>query len=140
MQLRIKKTHADAKLPTYAHLLDAGMDLYSLEETTMRPGDIVKVRTGVAFELPPGTVGLIWDKSSIGINEGIKTLGGVVDAGYRGEVFVGFVNISKKSYTFHKHQKIAQMLVQSFERPILFEVETLSETDRDQGGFGSTGK
>ncbi len=140
MIVGIKKIDPEAKLPAYAHPGDAGMDLFALEETAVAPGAIVKVRTGIAFEIPVGYVGLVWDKSSVGINGGIKSVGGVLDAGYRGELFIGMANLSDKPYTFEKHHKVAQMLIQKVENPTLEEMTELSDTSRGTGGFGSTGK
>lgn len=140
MIVGIKKLAPEAKLPAYAYPGDAGMDLFALEETVVAPGAIVKVRTGIAFEIQVGYVGLIWDKSSVSINGGVKTLGGVLDAGYRGELFIGMVNLSDKPYTFEKHHKVAQMLIQKVESPTLEEKFELTDTSRGTGGFGSTGK
>ena len=81
MQIKVKKLHPDAKLPTYAHPGDAGMDLFTLESFTVPSGKSAKIRTGLAFELPEGHVGLCWDKSGLSINHSIKSLGGVLDEG-----------------------------------------------------------
>ena len=140
MIIGIKKVDPEAKLPEYAHPGDAGMDWFALEDTIVKSGEIVKVRTGVSMEIPDGFVGLFWDKSSVSMNFGIKTMGGVIDSGYRGEVLIGVVNLSDKEYKFEKHHKVAQMLIQSIERPSLEEVGELSSTPRGEGGFGSTGK
>ncbi len=140
MILKIKKLNPEAKLPSYAHPGDAGMDLFALQEVTLKPGEFAKILTGVAMEIPIGHVGLIWDKSGMAANFGLKTLGGVVDAGYRGEVQVGMINLSQKSYTIEKHHKVAQMLIQKVEGPSVEEATELSDTSRGAGGFGSTGK
>lgn len=132
--------HPEAKLPQYATAGDAGMDLFALEETILKPGQFLGVSTGVAFEISNGYVGLVWDKSSLSIMNGLKTLGGVIDAGYRGEVKVGMINLSDKEYKIEKGHKVAQILLQKIEHPILVEVAELSETERGKGGFGSTGK
>jgi dUTP pyrophosphatase len=94
---------------------------------------------GVAFEIEVGCVGLIWDKSSIG-SKSLKTLGGVVDAGYRGEVSVMVHNLGDTSYTFEHGHKVAQLVIQKVEFPEIVEVDELSESLRGEGGFGSTGK
>ena len=91
MQLKIKRLHKDAILPTYAHSDDAGMDLYCVESFTIEPGERKSIPTGLAFEVPDGYVGLIWDKSGLSHKYGFKTLGGVLDAGYRGELLVGIM-------------------------------------------------
>lgn len=140
MELKVKKLHEAAKLPTFAHTTDAGMDLYAIEPVTILPGERVQLKTGIAMAIPSGFVGLIWDKSGLSHKSGLKTLGGVVDAGYRGEVMVGFINTSALAYTFATGDKIAQMLIQKVEHPEVLEVTDLDETDRGVGAFGSTGK
>lgn len=139
MKLKVKKLRPEAKLPTRAHHDDAGLDIYSCEAITLQPHTTVKVQTGVAFELPEGYVGLVWDKSSIG-GKGIKTLGGVLDAGYRGELFVPLHNLHDEPYTFEAGHKIAQMVIQKVELWEVEETDELSETKRGTGAFGSTGK
>lgn len=138
--LRIKKLHPDAKIPSYAHPHDAGMDLFACEGVTIAPGARALVGLGVAVEIPEGYVGLIWDKSGLSNTHGLKTLGGVVDAGYRGEVKVGLVNLGSESYTVGAGHKIAQMIIQKVEHLEIVPTEELSETARGEGGFGSTGK
>lgn len=139
MNLKVKKIHPAAKIPTRAHHDDAGLDIYCYEAVTLLPHQTVKVPTGVAYGVPEGYVGLVWDKSSIG-GKGIKTLGGVLDSGYRGELFVPLHNMSDEIYTFEAGHKIAQMLIQKVELWEVEEVEVLSETIRGEGSFGSTGK
>lgn len=129
-----------ARLPSYAHPGDAGCDLFAAQSVTLAPGARAQVGVGVAFELPEGFVGLIWDKSGLSQKHGLKTLGGVVDAGYRGEVMVGIVNLSSEPYTIEAGHKVAQMLVQRVEAVTFEEVTSLDATSRGVGGFGSTGK
>ena len=126
-------------MPSYAHPGMLGW-LFALQEVILKPGEFTRIQTGVAIEIPTGNVGLIWDKSGMAANFGLKILGGVVDAGYRGEVQVGMINLSQKSYTIEKHHKVAQMLIQKVESPEIKEVDELSDTARGSGGFGSTGK
>lgn len=140
LTLRVKKLTETATVPSYAHPGDAGMDLFACEGTVVRQGDRTLVGTGVAMEIPDGYVGLVWDKSGLSNNHGLKTLGGVIDAGYRGEVKVGLVNLSDKDYTVRVGEKVAQMLIQKVERAAIEEVSELSDTSRGEGGFGSTGK
>ncbi len=99
----------------------------------------MSIPIGIAMEIPDGYVGLIWDKSSVG-SKGIKTLGGVVDAGYRGEVNVVVHNLNNVPYIFSHGNKVAQMLIQKVELPEIEEVGTLNDSSRGEGGFGSTGK
>jgi dUTP pyrophosphatase len=139
MKLKIQKIDAKAKLPSYAHEGDAGMDLYSLEAITILPGERKPIRTGISMAIPRGCVGLIWDKSGLSLKEGLTTLGGVIDSGYRGEVLVSMANISNKRYTIEAGHKIAQMLIQKVESPTIVEVQGLNTTKRGRGGFGSSG-
>jgi len=140
MENKVKKLNDEAKIPEYAHHNDAGMDLFSVEEVKIEPHQRVQIKTGLAFEVPDGYVGLIWDKSGLSHKHGLKTLGGVLDSGYRGELMVGLVNVSGETYTIEKGHKVAQMLIQKIEQPKITESETLSEAERGEGGFGSTGK
>ncbi len=140
LTLRIKKLSADVTLPQYAHRGDAALDLYANVAVTLQPGEKTAVPTGIAMEIPDGYVGLIWDKSGIAIKGGLKTLGGVVDSTYRGEVLVGIINLSQEVYTFERGHKVAQMIIQKKEDVVIEEVSELSETARGEGGFGSTGK
>ncbi len=140
MKLKIKKLHEDAVVPKYAHDDDAGFDLFSVKDVVVKVGERTAIHTGIAMEIPEGYVGLIWDKSGIAIKEGIKTVGGVVDSAYRGEIMIGVINFSEKDYTFLKGHKVAQMLMQKKEKMDFEEVGQLTETKRGEGGFGSTGK
>lgn len=140
MIIKLKKLNPEAKLPTYAHPGDAGMDFFALEETEIKPGEVARVKTGIALELPVGYVGLVWDKSGLASNHGLKTMAGVLDAGYRGELQIVITNLSGETYTIKKHDKVAQMLIQAVEAPELIEVDELSDSSRGEGGFGSTGK
>lgn len=140
MDLKIKKLNENASLPNYAHPHDAGMDLFATEDVVIETGQRVQVPTGIAMEIPDGYVGLIWDKSGLSHKSGLKTLGGVVDAGYRGEVQVGMINLGNETYTFSAGDKVAQMLIQKIENMNIVESEELSDTSRGEGAFGSTGK
>ena len=130
----------EVNLPNSPYEGDAGIDLCAAEEVVLAPGERTQIPTGLAFAIPLGYVGLIWDKSGVSHKGGLKTLGGVVDAGYRGEVMVGIINLSQQPYTFTKGQKVAQMLFQKVEQPVLQEVDDLGSTDRGEKGFGSSGK
>lgn len=136
--MKIKKLNPEAIVPNYAHENDAGMDLYSVEELILKPKHRAKIKTGISIELPKKHVALVWDKSGIALS-GIKTMGGVIDAGYRGEIQVILVNLSSENYVIKKGQKIAQLLIQKVENPKVEIVEELSETSRGEGGFGSSG-
>ncbi len=140
MILKIKKLHKDAKIPSYAHHDDAGFDLFSVKDFKVRKGERIGVPTGVAMEIPEGYVGLVWDKSGLAIKHGIKTIAGVVDSTYRGEIFVGVINFGESDYIFEKGHKIAQMIIQKKEKVDFEEAKELSDTIRGENGFGSTGK
>lgn len=140
MILKVKKLSPEAVLPSYAHPGDAGLDMYSNETVEIPAGEVRKIKSGISLEIPEGYVGLVWDKSGLSMNHAIKSLGGVVDAGYRGEVTFGMINLGKESYTFEKGHKVAQMLIQKVETVEVEEVSELNDTSRGTGGFGSTGK
>jgi dUTP pyrophosphatase len=140
MKLKIKKLHSEAVLPKYATKDDAAMDLFAIERVEVAPLERVQIGTGIAMEIPEGFVGLVWDKSGLSHKFGIKTLGGVIDSGYRGEIKVGIINLGKEKYVFEKGHKVAQMIIQKKETPEIIEVTELSNSERGEGGFGSTGK
>lgn len=139
MQLKIKKLKDGAKLPTKGNFGDAGIDLYSMEEVVFFPGEQKRVFTGVAFEIPFGYVGLIWDKSGISFNKGLKIMGGVIDSSYRGELIASMVNLSKENQVIEKGQKFTQIIIQKYEDCDIVESSELSETVRGEGREGSTG-
>jgi dUTP pyrophosphatase len=140
MKLKIKKLRSDAKLPTHGHPGDAGVDFYCVEDVLFPPGKQERVSTGVAIEIPAGYVGLIWDKSRISFNLGLKVMGGVIDSGYRGEIVMNFLNVSNKEVLMPKDHKIAQMIIQKFEHCEIEEVSEISETVRGEQREGSTGQ
>lgn len=139
MKLFIKKLRDDARIPTRAHHNDAGIDLYACGNHIVDPHRTLMIPLGIALEIEEGYAGLMWDKSSIG-SKGIKTLGGVVDAGYRGEIQVMVNNLTDTPYMFEHGHKVVQLLVQKVEFPEIEEVTELSDSHRGEGGFGSTGK
>ena len=137
--LEIAKLAADAVLPTRAHPDDAGLDLYALGEVTLEPGKSAVVPTGIAMQIPEGFVGLVADRSSLA-RKGVKTAGGVIDAGYRGEVGAVLWNISREPVTLGRGDRVAQLLIVPIATPAVKEVKALSETKRGKKGFGSTGR
>ncbi|MEI8339077.1 MAG: dUTP diphosphatase [bacterium] len=140
MKIKIEKLHPNAKMPVFAHKGDAGADLFTTEEIVLFPGDRAVAPTGLKMEIPVGYTGLIWDKSGLAVKKGIKTIGGVVDAGYCGEVCVALINLSKEEQKFEVGDKVGQMIVQKREEVEFEEGQIESETTRGAGGFGSTGK
>lgn len=137
--LRFRKLNPTAKAPTRAHPDDAGLDLYAVDGADLRPGASAMVATGVSVEVPEGHVGLILDRSSMA-RLGLKTAGGVIDAGYRGEVGVILWNISKQAHRLSAGDRIAQLLIVPIAVPAVEEAEDLTETERGAKGFGSTGR
>lgn len=139
MELPIRLLSTTAKLPSYAHHTDAGMDLYALEHSVIEAGERALIKTGIALAIPVGQVGLVWDKSGIATKTGVTTLAGVIDAGYRGEVLIALLNTSSESYAVQPGQKIAQLLIQPVQHVTLQIVDQLAEATRGDNGFGSTG-
>lgn len=139
MELRFKILEEGAKPPKKGHVGDAGIDFFALETVRFLARSQRSVRTGVAVEIPDGYVGLFWDKSSISFQKGLKIMGGVIDSGYRGEVLLSLYNTSDEEQVVEAGTKVSQMLVQKFEDCDLVETKEMSETERGDGGFGSTG-
>ncbi|MBI5306499.1 dUTP diphosphatase [Candidatus Wolfebacteria bacterium] len=139
MVIKIQKIDFDAIIPNYANESDAGLDLYSVEDVILKPGERHAVKTGIKMEIPEGYVGLIWDKSGLAVKNGAKTMAGVVDAGYRGEIKIVLINLGEEDFVIKKNSKIAQMLIQKIEHPKIEIVSELNESQRGENGFGSTG-
>ena len=139
MKIQIKKLHADAIIPKFALAGDAGMDLFSIEDVILKPGQRISCPTGIAIKIPNGHAGLVWDKSGPSHKFGIKTLGGVFDSNYTGEYQIGMINLSQEDFVIKKGQKIAQVLIQKVEKPEIEEVAELEQTNRGDARFGSTG-
>jgi dUTP pyrophosphatase len=142
MQLRIERIDKDVPLPSFSYAHDAGLDLCTVKEVRIAPMERVQVHTGLRIAIPEGCVGLVWDKSGRSQKEGLKVLGGVIDAGYRGEWLVGLVNLSDTEVVLEKYAKVAQVLVQRVLQPGIVEVHDLhtEKTERGERGFGSSGK
>ncbi len=139
MDIFVKKLHQDATIPNFAHESDAGADLCAVEDVTIAAGTQTTIATGIAMQVADGYVGLVWDKSGISAKRRLKVMGGVIDAGYRGEILVTLANLGDTEQSFKKGEKIAQLLIQPVLRPRMLEVNELDDTTRGSGGFGSTG-
>jgi dUTP pyrophosphatase len=143
MQLKIKKLHADAQLPEYAHgpEEDAGLDLRSIESAVLEPGIPRAVRTGLAFEIPKGYEVQIRPRSGLALKHAITLPNSpaTIDPGYRGEIRVIMLNLGKASYEIHAGDRIAQMVLARYETVEWLESE-LAESVRAAGGFGSSGR
>jgi len=140
MELKVKKLNPKAKLPTFAHDTDAGMDLYSLYDHTIHPKEICRIETGIAIELPKDCVCLVWDKGGLSNLYGLKTLGGVFDEGYTGDITIGLINLGHKTFEVKAGDKVAQILIQKVERPKITLVDNLSDGKRGANRYGSTGR
>lgn len=140
MIIKFKKLYNDVTLPKYAHPEDAGMDLYSRENKVLKSGERYNFGTGLSMELSQNYVGLIWEKSGLATKNGLISLGGVIDSGYRGEIIIVLWNLSKKSVKIEKQDKIGQLLIQPVVQAKIKEVKKLSNSSRGDGGFGSTGR
>ena len=140
MKIKIKKLNQEAKLPSYAHEGDVGMDLHSLEDYELKPGERKIFFLGFGMEFPTGNAAIVKDKGSLPKNGGIHTMGGVYDAGYRGEYNVNLINLGQEPYKVNKGDKIAQLIIMPVTIAKLEEVDNLSDSDRGSGRFGSTGK
>jgi len=136
--LKVAKMNEWAKIPTRGHASDAGLDLYSVENYSIYPNEMTTIHTGIKMAIPQGMAGLIWDKSGLA-HQGLKTMGGVIDCDYRGEIKVMVKNLSDDIINITRGQKIAQMLIQKIEYPRISEETIEDNTVRGANGFGSTG-
>ena len=144
MEIQVKKLREGAVLPTRATELSAGADLYACPagDTRILPGETVLIPTGIAVAIPAGYAGFIYARSGLSTKQGLAPANkvGVIDADYRGEVCVSLYNQSGQVRIVSPGDRIAQLVIQKVETPAFCEVETLPETKRGAGGFGSTGK
>ena len=141
--LRVQRLDPELPLPTYAHAGDAGLDLYAREDVTLAPGERAVVPTGVAIALPTGCVGLVHPRSGLAARLGLSLVNtpGTIDAGYRGEIKVIAINLDPSSpLHLGRGERIAQLVIQRVESVDVVEVESLDETARGAGGFGSSGR
>lgn len=139
--LKIKKIHEDAIIPSFAHKGDAGMDLYSIEEVKIPSTESRLIKTGISLELPKNTEAQVRPRSGLALKHSVTVLNtpGTIDEGYRGEVGVILINHGKEDFIVTKNMKIAQMVVKPIYDINILEVNELNDTDRGEGGFGSTG-
>lgn len=127
-----------AIMPCRAHSTDAGLDLFAREQRLILPGYAECFDTGVHIEIPAGYVGMIKSKSGLNVKKGL-TSEGVIDAGYTGSVVVKLYNHGERIEKIEKGQKISQLVLLPIITPELEVVDALEETERGDGGFGSTG-
>ena len=141
MKIKITRLNESAIIPKYSHPGDAGMDLFSIEEKLILPGETKLISTGIALELPDGIEAQIRPRSGLALKNSITVLNspGTIDAGYRGEIGVILINHGKNIFQIFSGMKIAQMVITSFIRADLIVTKELSNSSRGIGGFGSTG-
>ncbi|MBE5932281.1 MAG: dUTP diphosphatase [Lachnospiraceae bacterium] len=141
--VNIKKLNDNAVIPTYGSEYAAGADLYACitEAVTIEPGETKLIPTGLAMELPIGYAGLIYARSGLASKKGLAPANkvGVVDSDYRGEVMVALHNHSNVPASIDPQERIAQLVITPYIAAIFNTVDTLDDTTRGTGGFGSTG-
>lgn len=140
VKVKVKKLREDAVIPKYAHVGDAGMDFFSVEDCVVKSGERRLVHTGISMELPEGYFSSIQGRSGLAYKKGICILGGVIEYTYRGEYGVIVLNTGVDDFEIRKGDRIAQVLIQPVAVAEVEEVEELNETVRGVGGFGSSGK
>ena len=145
MTVKVLVTRLDSSvsLPKYAKAGDAGADLATRIDFTLKPGERALIPTGISIALPNGYVALVHPRSGLAIKHGISMVNtpGTVDAAYRGELAVILINHDpSESISFNKGDRIAQLVIQQVEKAEFVEVSSLPGSDRGSGGFGSTGK
>lgn len=139
MKIKVKKLKEEAALPSYGRPGDVAMDMRAMETVTIQPGGHHRFWHGFALEFPEGLAAIVKDKSSIS-KAGLHTLGGVFDAGYRGEYNTHLVNLSAEPYTVEAGDKVSQLMLLPVVIAELEETDTLGASERGEQGFGSTGK
>jgi dUTP pyrophosphatase len=139
-EVKIKRTHKDAVIPSYSKDGDAGLDLIATEVLSNTTTDVT-YGTGISIEIPKGYVGLLFPRSSIrNYDISLSNCVGVIDSGYRGEIQATFKKTEGlDSFKYKKGDRIAQLIILPFPKISFIEVDELTSTDRGQGGFGSTG-
>ncbi|MEX0972571.1 MAG: dUTP diphosphatase [Solirubrobacterales bacterium] len=143
MELRVAKLKDEAVVPSRAHAGDAGLDLYAAEAAHLGPGERWSVGTGVAVEIPVGHAGLVLPRSGLARDHGIALVNspGLIDAGYRGEVRVLLLNTDPaETFRVEPGERIAQLVLAPVGLAEPVEVDSLGESDRGDGGFGSSGR
>jgi len=142
VDILLTRLDLELPIPAYAHPGDAGVDLYAAEELVVGPGERVLVPTGIAIALPDGYAAFVHPRSGLAIKHGLTVVNapGTIDAGYRGEIRVGLVNVDRdKAVNVRRGDRIAQLVVQRVEVARFHVVDTLPGSARGSGGFGSTG-
>lgn len=142
MILPIRRLDPSLPLPAYAHEGDAGLDLFAAEDVTLEPFERALISTGIAIAIPQGYAGFVQPRSGLAIKQGLSLVNtpGLIDSHYRGEIKVIAINLDPAvPIAISRGDKLAQLVIQSVERVTLDVVDSLDETVRGEGGFGSTG-
>lgn len=142
LPVHLVRLDRDLPMPSYAHPGDAGADLLTTVDVRLAPGERAMVPTGVAIALPQGCVALVHPRSGLAARHGVSLVNtpGTIDAGYRGEIKVLLINHDRvESVQLHRGDRIAQLVIQRFERAQFLEVASLPDSERGEGGYGSTG-
>jgi dUTP pyrophosphatase len=141
MKIPVLLLDPELPMPSRAHPGDAGIDLHARVTTTLEPGEWAMIPTGIAVAVPSGHVGLVAPRSGLAARHAISVVNGpgVIDAGYRGEINAILINHGIESVTFRRGDRIAQMLVTPIVDIDTVKVDTLPDSDRGEGGFGSSG-
>ena len=143
MTVRFQKLDPRAVAPRYGSAAAAGADLYAVGDApvTVAPGETVFIRTGLAVEIPEGYVGLVFARSGLACKRGLAPANkvGVIDADYRGEIMVALYNHAQMAQTVEPGERIAQLAILPYLTAQFTEADSLTDTDRGEGGFGSTG-
>ncbi len=141
MTLGFKRIHPDAVLPSYAHPSDAGMDIRSVADVVVPRGGRALVPTGLVAIIPPMYEIQVRPRSGLALRHGVTVLNtpGTIDSGYRGEIGVILANFGDADFQVNKGDKVAQLVFAPVVQPEIAETDTVDETDRGAGGFGSTG-
>ncbi|MGD2072855.1 MAG: dUTP diphosphatase [Candidatus Thorarchaeota archaeon] len=139
--VKVKKLSVEAQMPRTANPGDVAFDLYSLADYNLEPGNRHPIPTGIAVEIPKGYEGQIRPRSGLGLKYGLTVINtpGTIDSGYRGEVRVTLLNLGNEAFQVHKGMRIAQLAIRPVPNVQFLEVDELSETERGEGGFGSSG-
>ena len=141
-EVLIRRLDPELPLPAYAHPGDAGADLCAAADVSLGPGERALVRTGIAIALPPGYAAFVHPRSGLAARHGVTVVNapGTVDAGYRGEIMVTLLNTDREHpVRFQRGDRIAQLVIQPVARAVFHEVDSLPDSVRGDGGFGSTG-
>ncbi len=139
ISLAVQRLSDNARLPTKGHPSDLGWDLYASVDVELQPSALARINTGIAIEFPPGTGGLVKDRSSMAI-KGIHCLAGVIDPDYRGEIIIVAANLGPDPISIRTGERCAQLILVQTLPATVTETDSVDSTVRGQGGFGSTGR